>query len=104
MTQFSFHRLILRAKYRRLDEISDAFERIQARIEAFPDGFSKGEAGFRELNEFMNLNAYFREVYQETNQTIPEWSFDLRNLGQLAVSGLIPLASFVSMVMALFNS
>jgi len=101
--QLSTHRLIIRAKYQRLDEISDAFERIQAKIEIFPDGFSKGEAGFQELKELMSLNSYFREVYQETDKTISEWSFDLRNLGQLVVSGLIPIASFISMVMALFE-
>jgi len=65
MTQYSLHRLILRAKYGRLDEISDVFERIQVKIEAFPNGFLEGEAGFKELKELLNLNSYLLDVYHQ---------------------------------------
>jgi len=103
MAQYVFHRLIIKAKYRRLDEISDTFERIQVRIEAFPNGFLEGEAGLKELGELVNLNSYLLEVYHDTPKTVREWLFDLRNLGQLFASGLIPIASFISLVISLFE-
>lgn len=102
-TQNSIHSLLVKAKYRRLDEIADAFTRHQHRIEEFPGGFSDGENGLQELKEIVGLNSYLMRVYEDTDQKIKTWLIDLTSIGKLFASSLIPIATFVSLVVALFK-
>jgi len=102
-TQYSFYRVIITAKNLRRSQITNIFIHNQNEIELASIELVDRKIGFTYLNDLIELNSYLLKVNEYFDKKITGWFVDISAIGKLIASSILPIGSFISLVIKLIK-